>query len=296
LIRRGDVLASAANWHSPIVDFLTEGDRPARALADAIFAERPRRLAVAFPDPAGPGLRATRDAAAGAAYRILVRLRQTSPYVEISGPFGEYESTLNAHLRANVRRRRRRLEERGDLSVDVVGGEQIDEALAEGFRIEGSGWKAARGTAIESRPETRRFYTAVAHWAATRGNLQLAFLRLGGRPIAFHYNLLDGRVLYHLKGGYDPEFARYSPSTLLHREMLARAFAGGVSRYEFLGHDEPWKREWARATTESRFVEAFSSSPYGTLDWAAHRAARRLVTRARALQRRRASAKRRSST
>src|SRR5207247_10269646 len=69
-------------------------------------------------------------------------------------------------------------------TLEVVdGSERLDELLEEGFRVEASGWKSRAGTAIASRPDTRRFYTDVARWASDRGWLRLAFLRLGGRAL-----------------------------------------------------------------------------------------------------------------
>ena len=60
-------------------------------------------------------------------------------------------------------------------------------------------------------PTLGRFYTEVAHWAAREGLLLFAFLRVGGRPVAFDYMLRDSRSVYGLKIGYDDEYARWFP-------------------------------------------------------------------------------------
>lgn len=297
LKRVGGTLAATVNWHTPEADLLAQNSEAARLLADSLFATRPRRLALVFADRASLALSACRAAAEDAGFRTILRTRERSPFVEIqgSGSFDDFERHLDRSLRTNARRRRRRLEEEGVVGVDVLDGrERLEEALLEGFGIEGSGWKTQQGTAIGSRPDTLRFYGDVARWAAERGWLQLAFLRLDARPLAFHFNLCHGGVLYHLKGGYDPSFARFSPSKLLHHEMIRRAFAEGLASYEFLGAEEGWKREWTETVRERLVLEAFASTPQGKLDWLAHVAGRPSVGRLRTAQRR-ARIRRRSS-
>lgn len=295
LKRVGGTVAATVNWHTPESDLLAENSEAARLLADSIVATRPRRLALVFADPSSLGLSAFRAAAEDAGFRTILRTRERSPFVEIQGSVDDFERHLDRRLRANARRRRRRLEEEGVVEVDVLhGGERLEEALLEGFGIEGSGWKTRQGTAIASRPDTLRFYRDVARWAAERGWLQLVFLRLDGRPLAFHFNLRSGGVLYNLKGGYDPSYRRFSPSTLLQYEMIRRAFAEGLASYEFLGAEEEWKREWTQTARERQVLEAFAPTPPGALDWLAHVVGRPAVGRLRKVQRR-ARIRRRSS-
>ena len=48
----------------------------------------------------------------------------------------------------------------------------------------------------------------MARWAAAKGWLRLAFLRLDGKPLAFDFGLNDGNTLYSLKTGYDEAYRR----------------------------------------------------------------------------------------
>jgi glucose/arabinose dehydrogenase len=43
------------------------------------------------------------------------------------------------------------------------------ELLAEGFRVEASGWKGAAGSAIIAHRNTHQFYREVASWGAEQG-------------------------------------------------------------------------------------------------------------------------------
>jgi CelD/BcsL family acetyltransferase involved in cellulose biosynthesis len=163
------------------------------------------------------------------------------------------------------------------------GRECLDALLAEGFAVEPSGWKAETGTAIVSRPETASFYTDVARWAAARAELRLAFLRLDGQPLAFHFTIEDGRFAYQLKGGYEPRFKQYSPGSLLIARMLEWAFARNLRSYEFLGEDESFKADWTSDTRNRLAVQAFPHSVSGSVAFAALSYGRPLAKRARDL-------------
>ena len=143
-------------------------------------------------------------------------------------------------------------------------------------------WKGESGTAIASSPGTRRYYVQAAHWAAQRGLLRLAFLRLDGRPLAFDFAFEDGTAHYLIRTGYDPAFRSFAPGVVMRREMIARAFRLGLARYEFLGAEAPWKHEWTERVRGFVMLEAFARSPAGTSSWVLWRYARPAVHRARA--------------
>jgi CelD/BcsL family acetyltransferase involved in cellulose biosynthesis len=166
------------------------------------------------------------------------------------------------------------------VSVEVCdGSERLDERLREGFAVEASSWKGAGGTAISSRPSTRSFYSDVAHWAASLGWLRLAFLRLGGRAIAFQFDLQVDRTYYSLKIGFDPAYERFSPGKLLAYTMVSRAVSSGLVRYELLGTDEPWKYRWTESLHERVALRSFAPSAAGALAWSSHAHLRPLVRR-----------------
>ena len=280
LARRGGALHSLSNWHSPSFGLLAADDDARTALADALFARDARSVRLAFlPDDAA-GLGACLDAAVGRGYPVILRTLERSPFLPIDGEWAAYERSLDPRLRQDLRRRRRRLEEQGDVTVEVLdGAERLDVLLEEGFRVEAAGWKGERRTAIASSPATRTFYTTVACWAAERGWLRLCFLRLDGRGIAFNYSLEHGSRHYLLKTGFDAAYEKYAPGKLLLREMLERAFALGLASYEFLGDDAPWKLEWTGTVRERRLFHAFARSTTGRAEWAAWRYGRPLVKR-----------------
>ncbi len=257
-------LGSTTNAHTPLFGLLASDEEVASHLARALFAQSTAHVELSHLSASDANLGILHEAASSARYRLLERSMQASPYVATDGDWERYEGGLRRKLRSELRRRRRRLEEEGRLDLEVLdGGENLEALLEEGFRIEGSGWKEASGTSINSEPRTRRFYAEVARWAARRGWLRLAFLRLDGKAIAFDYALEHEGVHYLLKTGYDPAFGRFAPGMILRHMMLLRAFSGDIHTYDFLGEDYPWKHEWTNAWQEHLFLQMFAPTALG---------------------------------
>lgn len=267
--RRGRV-ASPTNPHTPGFCLLAEDDAAQHALAGALMRHRVRQVTLGYLPAAGAGLAESRQAARAAGRLLAAWPMLRSPYIPVEGESASSLRDIGAHKRSELRRRRRRLERLGTLAVEVHDGrEQLGELLAEGWQVEASGWKGQRGTAIASHTDTREFYQAVARWAADRGWLRLAFLRLDGQPLAFDFSIEESGVHYLLKTGYDPAWRAYGPGVLLRHEMIARAFTLRLDRYELLGADEPWKADWTDRVHELFALQAFTRSPTGLASWAA---------------------------
>lgn len=185
-----------------------------------------------------------------------------SPYVSIRGGWERYLETLSSSFRRTLRNRMRRLEAFGEVELETVAADtlpasDLDRILDEGFDLEAAAWKGEAGTAIRSRPETRGFYRRLAYRMAARGWLRLHFLTVGGRRVAFSYGLAHGNRLYLLKGGYDPEYSRCSPGTVMYGEILRDAFARGFDELDLLGDAEPWKLRWTYETRVHHWLFVF---------------------------------------
>jgi CelD/BcsL family acetyltransferase involved in cellulose biosynthesis len=291
LARRRGVLSSLTNAHTPEFGILAAEREATVALAEALQGGRARRTSLAYVDAAGPTAVAVRAAAERAGRRVAAFPIHESPYIELDADWETFQRRLGGKFIADLRRRRRRLEEMGETAVEIfAGGEELRQLLEEGFRLENSGWKARAGTSILSQEETRRHYARVAAAEAARGTLRLAFLRVGGRGIAFQFALEDAGRWYFVKGGYDPDWHRFAPAKQLLLGVLEHAHGVGLESFEFLGAAEPWKLEWTQATRPRALLHAYARTPAGALDrlavrtWLSHGKplARRIRDRVRA--------------
>jgi CelD/BcsL family acetyltransferase involved in cellulose biosynthesis len=282
LIRSRGVLANVANAHTPLAGAVAEDPSYLHQIARAVVRARAARTDLRSLDAGEPLLAELRAAALAHGHTTIERVTDREPYVELDGSFESYEAGLGRKHRKELRRMRRRIEDEGELTFEFADGrEDLDSLLEQGFAIEGSGWKSERGTAIHAAPEAHRFYTEVARWAASRGWLRLAFLRLDGRPIAAEFDLACAGSLYALKSGFDREYGAFGPGQLLTGECIERGFAEGLTSYEFLGTDEPYKMAWTSTTHERVRVRSFPRTVSGDLSALARHHARPLVRRLR---------------
>lgn len=280
LVRRGAVLVSPANWHTPQSGLLAEDADAATALASLIGRSRARRISLAFIDGADGDTLALSAEIRRAGYRVLERTLTRSPYLELHGDWAEFEAGMKSSARSNLRRLRRRLQELGTLTLDEVdGGVRLDEGLAEVIRVEGLAWKGGRGTAIDSQQNTREFYGDVARWAAERGWLRIHILRLDRDPVAVSLAIEAHKVFFGVKLGYDPAHSRLSPGMIMLDELVRRAFENRLSRVEMLGTDDAYKHTWCPDTHERIGVQAFAPSIAGRIDHLVYAHGRPLLKR-----------------
>jgi CelD/BcsL family acetyltransferase involved in cellulose biosynthesis len=286
LARRRGVLHSTTNWHSPLYGAVTEDRAAGRALAEALFEQRARRVQLNFIAGDAQFIEDFRAAADASGHRLAERVVMRSPYVEVTGEWEHYWRSRSRNMRRGIKRRRNRLEELGEVEFEIAAGEAALGRLDEAFALEASGWKGRKGTAIISRPETKRFYEEVARWAAERGTLRIVTLRLDDRALAMQFSIEAGDDYFTLKVGYEAEFEKFAPSKLLDREMIGYAFASKLSSFELLGDADPYKLDWADELHERIELQAFAGSPLGRLEGLAQTHGRALARRAIAIRRR----------
>ena len=189
-----------------------------------------------------------------------------SPYLPLRTSWGQYLDGLPAKHRGNLRNRLKRLKRTGSVEIEAItSDEKLADALEEGLRLEAAGWKGKSHTAISCDPDTSRFYSMLARRAAECGWLLLNFLHVGSKRIAFDYCLSYKNKIHSLKSGYDPSYARYSPSNMLCFLILRNAFEQGITEYDFLGGTEHWKLKWTKQTKTNYWLFVFSRTFKGRL-------------------------------
>ncbi len=284
VVEEGPVMRSPTNWHSHEFEPVAIDNDAGLALFEAAIAEHPRRLDLSFlPVDSVPEELMNRVAPE---YRVDSEVVSRSPYVAIEGDWESYWAQRSRKLRSTVRRCRRRLESLGEVTVDVYDGRDgnLTSLLEEAFRLEASGWKGEDGTAIASAENTCHFYRDVASWAVEWGLLDMTFLRVDGRAVAFQFSLKVSNRYYGLKIGHDAALSRCGPGTVLAAETFARCFEERVKSFEMLGDADPHKMRWTDQCRERVHLQAFAPTVAGTVDrlWDTHarNAARRLLRRA----------------
>jgi CelD/BcsL family acetyltransferase involved in cellulose biosynthesis len=73
-------------------------------------------------------------------------------------------------------------------------------------------------------------------------------LYAGSKPVAISLKLQAGHILAGWMIGYDPEYARYSPGSLMQAARIEEAYRRGVRIVDFGYGDDRQKREFGNGT------------------------------------------------
>ena len=123
---------------------------------------------------------------------------------------------LGAKKLKELRRQRKRLAEHGAVTFQVSHSPQdVATALEIFLKLETSGWKGARGTALAQLEGDTAFIRRATQAIASTGNCEIMTLRAGETPVASGIVLRHQSRAFFFKLGVDERFAKYSPGVQL---------------------------------------------------------------------------------
>jgi len=158
----------------------------------------------------------------GAGFAADFRTWFETPRIETIEPPERLEASWSKSLRKSLRSSRRKAEAQGPLQYERhrnLSGTDVLPLLDKALQIEHRGWKGEAGTSILSSQSIGSFFRQQAQHLAVAGALELHFLHLAGRAVAFEYGMTGGGVFYSCKVSYDPQFAGLSPGQMLCAEV-----------------------------------------------------------------------------
>jgi len=127
---------------------------------------------------------------------------------------------LGAKKLKELRRQRNRLAEHGAVCFDVARTPaEVAAALEILLRLEASGWKARRGTALMQHDGDAGFIRRAAPALAERSQCEIVILRAGETPVAAAIVLRHQGRAFYFKLGIDERFAKFSPGVQLTLEL-----------------------------------------------------------------------------
>lgn len=194
-----------------------------------------------------PILTAELSAIPGGSAALIRNSMATSPWIRIEGSWKELYETITPKWRSAHRRAARRAEAEGTVEYEIhsPGLAEFTPLMEQFVAVEGESWKARLGTALRTDDRLRAFFEQFGREAARRGFLRLAFLRIGGVPVAAQFSVVYAGRYWLLKIGFDEKYSHCSPGILLMYKVLERAFEDGLGSVEFLGSNESWIHIWS---------------------------------------------------
>ena len=158
--------------------------------------------------------------------------------------YEEWFAGLSRHRRAEFRRRRRRLEERGAVARLVESADDTVAGLGEFARLHYQRWDPRGGSgALDPRIEAMLASAALELVPSLR--FRLWSIELNGRSISSSIFVAAGGELSYWLGGFDTDWAGYGPAIETVRAALEHAWTVGDRKVDFGSGGQDYKYTFA---------------------------------------------------
>ncbi|MEO1168336.1 MAG: GNAT family N-acetyltransferase [Pseudomonadota bacterium] len=176
----------------------------------------------------------------------LVRQRYARRYADLSGSFDEYLASFSGKSRSTLRRKVRKFAKLSGGELDFRAYRTPDE-MAEFHAIARQlSEKTYQEKLLDyGLPDDAEFVADMLR-AAARGQVCGWLLFVEDKPVSYLYAPADGDTLVYAYLGYDPEWSRRSPGTVLLVEAMRQIIAENrFRRLDFTEGDGQQKRRFA---------------------------------------------------
>jgi CelD/BcsL family acetyltransferase involved in cellulose biosynthesis len=180
--------------------------------------------------------------------------RCVSYQADLSEGFGPYLRTLGQSTRRSVWNLRRRLASLGEVRVEQLRDNEIEEGFADLNRLHALRWRRPAFTG-----KRLSFHTSLARLLVARGELAFSRLSIGGEVVSVLYDIRREQRQYNLKMGFDPAFSVRVSLGLIHLGYAMEAAAAEqISVYDFLagpGRTSDYKRHLSQVRRDLSCVQ-----------------------------------------
>lgn len=156
-----------------------------------------------------------------------------APHLTLEGrTYEEWFTGLSGHRRAELRRRRRRLEERGAVARLVEASDATVAGLREFARLHYQRWDPRGGSGVLD-PRIEAMLASAALELVPSLRFRLWSIEVSGRSISSSVFVAAGGGLSYWLGGFDAGWAEYGPAIETVRAALEHAWNVGDRKVDF---------------------------------------------------------------
>ncbi|MDB5405654.1 MAG: hypothetical protein JWL84_566 [Rhodospirillales bacterium] len=170
--------------------------------------------------------------------RSEILLQETCPVLDLTRP-----ATCDGIWR-QAQQYRSRAARQGRLNTVLAGSADFEEIFAALIRFHRRRWNAKGLRSGFDGPGDEVFHRAAARRLLGSGVLRLHALRIDDRITAVLYAFHAHRQTYFYLSGFDPEFAKLSPGTMIVAAAIDHARREGATAFDFMRGSEPYKYRW----------------------------------------------------
>ena len=158
----------------------------------------------------------------------------------------KYYNNIKKKLRSDSRRRRRRLEEIGEISIIYSEKPEDKTEIIKSMITQKS--RRYRETGVWDMlavKEYRDFYRGLANLNTENFKVHCAVLLVDKIKVATHVGFVDDTTFYHLMPAHEGgDWEKYSPSRLLLLDMIKWSIGKNLKFFDFTVGEDAYKKDW----------------------------------------------------
>lgn len=172
-------------------------------------------------------------------------LMEPCPYLTLPPRWEELTQRIGKKLRFNIGYYERLLRRScSDTAITMATGETLEGSMKALFTLHQHRWNAKWLPGVLGNRKVQAFHMEVAHRFLERGWLRLHTLKADSALRAVIYCFAFRGRTYYYQAGFAPEYARYSPGTILVARAIRTAVEEGHTEFDFLRGQETYKYRW----------------------------------------------------
>lgn len=262
---------------SEYLDLLVETgfeQQAARAVVDAFFEKQEGWDYFSFPDMLESAIVLSHlvEIVRSRGFFIDITTSQTCPYLTLPTSVDGFYRSLGQHMRAGVRRRRRKLL---DVGAEIRTIERLDSdmsALDSFFQLHEKRWGLKGRDGNFKNSAVRSFHRQVAKELGEQGALRLYRLELHGQPFGKLYGFQFKGKFFYYQSGFDPkpphssiQWSEYSPGIVLVSQAIQDSIEHELGEFDFLRGLESYKLRWTDTTRDTKLAIGIPPSAWGLM-------------------------------
>lgn len=171
-------------------------------------------------------------------WQVAIEKEDVSPGLPLPKSWDEYLSGLSKKDRHELRRKMRRLFSTVQPTFQTFTNSSVDQHVDRFLQLMRQGKEEKQSFLT---PEREQFFRTMCRNVAQAGMLRLHFLQINDAPVAaaMCFDYAGRRLLYN--SGFSPEHYALSVGLLLKALSLQEAIEQGLTYFDFLRGDEPYK-------------------------------------------------------
>ena len=173
-----------------------------------------------------------------------VEEQDACPVLSLPAREDEFIASLPRQLQHNLNYYWRKLANLGEVKIEQANENNFAELFEALLSLHEARWRMNAASGVLREIEVQNFHHDAAAGLLSHDALRLYALRLDARIIASLYAFHHGRCTYYYLSGFDPQFRRYSPGTILVAHAIRAAIREGDVSFDFLRGREDYKYRW----------------------------------------------------